>query len=303
MKATIIFKDSNTGITITKTKYGTKVRYSMFLNTAKLDEITKRGIPVYSELKQFYRDNQIIDSSTPSLGIESQGVMKTARYILFTVLFKDERIGSDELIINTFSKINQYLKSHSYKDDFSSSSTSRYTKFKKKGFYQPEGEFIKVLSCENGVTFYAENIAFQISFSLTISEDIDKISFGDFKEFKSAVMMSTFRLEGKIFESIYKFTYVPSGQYFSMQTDIPFSDYEKVKVQIENFAEKVCEYARKYYPVKSVATTTEKSQREIVQEQIEATNTALQYSSSMSQEQIADLKEYIESLELILKYI
>jgi hypothetical protein len=303
MKSTIIYKDSNTGIAISKTKYGTKVRYSMFLNSDSLNEIQKRGIPVYSELKQFYRDNQIINSSTPSLGIESQGVMKTARYILFTVLLKDERFGADRIIIDTFSKIIQYLNSHSYKDNFSSSSTGRYSRFKKKGFYQPEGEFIEVLSCENGVTFYAENIRNQISFSLTISENIDKISFGDFKEFKSKVMMSSFRLEGKVLNSIFNFTYVPSGQYFSMQTDIPFSDYEKVRVQIEDFAEKVCEYAKQYYPVKAIATTPEKSQREIVQEQIEASNLALNYSSSMNQEQILDLKEYIESLELILKYI
>lgn len=301
MKATYYYKDPVTKLILYKKIEGDTVEFLVFLEKSVLDDLQKKGIPVYSELKSYTRNGQIIDPSKTSYTIIKQGVNESKSLLIPFVKLK-MKIGVDEVATEAFMGMFEYLKNSGYvaTDPKSSYKGSR---FKKKGFYQPEGEFVEVLSCENGITFFAENIRNQISFSLTISPDIEKISFGDFKEFKTKILMSQFSLQGKLLASIFRFTYVPTGQYFSMQTDIPYSDFERVRAEIENFAEKVCEFAKQYYPVKTLVSTTEKTQREIVQEQIDATNLALNYSSSMTAEQITDLKEYIESLELILKYI
>lgn len=297
-----IYKDPVTNLVLYKKPAALNVEYLVFLEKAILDGIFKKGIPVYSELQAYTRNNQIIDPSKTDFKINKQGVNQT-KTLLIPFVNLEKRMGSDEVALKGFMPMFEYLKNAGYQSAFTGRGGGKYSRFKKKGFYQPKGEHIEVMFCDNGLTFYAEkSVADKIGFSVAISDDIEKIEYSKFKEFKTRMMGTPFEYMGKIFEDTLYFMYTPAKQYFYLQTNIDFSDYAQNETAIKSFAETICDISKEFYPVKT-GILPPATQKQAVEEQIEATKLSLQYSKYMSEEEVNNLKEYLSTLELTLKYI
>jgi hypothetical protein len=302
MKSTYLYKDPVTNLVLYKKPAALNVEYFVFLEKAILDGIFKKGIPVYSELQAYTRNNQIIDPSKTDFKINKQGVNQT-KTLLIPFVNLENRTGSDEVALEGFMPMFEYLKNAGYQSAYTGRGGGKYSRFKKKGFYQPKGEHIEVMSCDNGLTFYAEkSIADKIGFSVAISDDIEKIEYRKFKEFKTRMMGTPFEYMGKIFMDTLYFMYTPAEQYFYLQTNIDYNDYASNEKEIKFFAEKICDLSKEFYPVKAAAAPVT-NQRQAIEEQIEATKLSLQYSQYMSEEEVANLNEYLGTLELTLKYI
>lgn len=301
MRATYLYKDPITNLILYKKVVGDTVEYYVFLEKGVLDDLQKKGIPVYSELKAYTRDGQIIDPSKTSSIIIKQGVNQSRSLLIPYVKFKMQS-GVDESALEGFMGMFEYLKNAGYVGTYSKASY-KGSRFKKKGFYEPKGDYKLVMSCDNGLLFYAEKgAANKIGFSVAISQDIEKIDYSRFKDFKVRMMGIPFSYFGKIAEETYYFMYTPAEQYFYLQTSIDYNDYDDYRTKIEMFAQDVCDLSKEYYPTKSTPAAVG-NEKEAIQEQIEATKLALQYSQGMTEEEVSNLNEYLNSLELTLKYI
>lgn len=302
MKAIYLYKDPVTNLVLYKKAATLNVEYYVFLQKSILDDIYKKGIPVYSELQSYTRNNQIIDPSKTDFKINKQGVNQT-RTLLIPFVNLEKRTGSDEVALEAFMPMFEYLKNAGYQSDYTGRGGSKYSRFKKKGFYEPKGDHIEVMSCDNGLTFYAEKgAADKIGFSVAISDDIEKIEYSKFRDFKTKMMGTPFKHMGKIFEDTLYFMYTPAEQYFYLQTNIDYNDYAQNETAIKSFAEIICDLSKEFYPVKAAAASAT-NLKQTVEEQIEATKLSLQYSQYMSEEEVANLNEYLGNLELTLKYI
>lgn len=305
-KSIIIYKDPKTNIRLNKVILDSEIEYFLFLDKNVLNQIQKKGIPVYSELKNYMRDNILIDPSTPTLRIVKQGVKQTKNFLMASVLIKKEFLSTDAEVISKLYPMIKYLENAGYYIDPSApmKRSGKSARFTKKAFYEPQGVYKEVIDCQNGIYFFAEeNEDKNIRFIVAISKDIEKIPFPKFKEFKLKMTTTPFSYMGSIYEEVGTFNYNAAQQYFSLDTQHPYARYDDYKLTFQNLAENICEISKEYYSVKGTEPSEPKSHKEKIEEQIEATQIAIQYSTGMSQEKIDELKEYLSTLELTLKYI
>lgn len=314
MAAEVIFTDPKTLVKVSRNEntLENSVEYVVFLQKAVLDKIEKKGIPIYSRLQVINKTFQVpIGYSKVKSGINES---KSLLIFFIKVMRTDELFTvQDTKMVTTFYPLFDYLQDAGYVADFSKVSMisgGRKSRFTKKLFYQPSRKHQHIMSCENGIEiFIEENSANRLQIIAAITADIEKISYAKFKEFKDSMQTHPFKYISDTFisERDY-FKYIPSEQYFVLTTtNIAYENYPKYEQAIKMFAEEICDIAKRYYPVKAkaepVAAAPSSNPKEAIEEQIEATKLALQYSQGMKPEEIESLNEYLSSLELTLKYI